>query len=57
MLAFTERINLKQSARAASHGCIRTANWDAARVKELVTVGNIVSIFLSHGSPTALSSR
>jgi lipoprotein-anchoring transpeptidase ErfK/SrfK len=31
--------------RAASHGCIRTANWDAARVKELVTVGNIVSIF------------
>ncbi|PYL98131.1 MAG: hypothetical protein DME27_06305 [Verrucomicrobia bacterium] len=31
--------------RAASHGCIRTANWDAARVKELVTVGDIVSIF------------
>ena len=31
--------------RAASHGCIRTANWDAARVKELVTVGNTVSIF------------
>src|SRR6184192_3821554 len=31
--------------RAASHGCIRTANWDAARVKELVTVGNVVSIF------------
>lgn len=31
--------------RAASHGCIRTANWDAARVKELVTVGNMVSIF------------
>jgi lipoprotein-anchoring transpeptidase ErfK/SrfK len=31
--------------RAASHGCIRTSNWDAARVKELVTVGNTVSIF------------
>jgi lipoprotein-anchoring transpeptidase ErfK/SrfK len=31
--------------RAASHGCIRTANWDAARVKERVTVGNTVSIF------------
>lgn len=31
--------------RAASHGCIRTANWDAARVKELVTVGNMVSIY------------
>jgi lipoprotein-anchoring transpeptidase ErfK/SrfK len=31
--------------RAASHGCIRTANWDAARIKELVTVGNTVSIF------------
>ncbi|MGI9114963.1 MAG: L,D-transpeptidase family protein [Chthoniobacterales bacterium] len=31
--------------RAASHGCIRTANWDAARVRELVTVGNTVSIF------------
>lgn len=31
--------------RAASHGCIRTANWDAARIKELVSVGNEVSIF------------
>jgi lipoprotein-anchoring transpeptidase ErfK/SrfK len=31
--------------RAASHGCIRTANWDAARIKELVSVGNVVSIF------------
>jgi lipoprotein-anchoring transpeptidase ErfK/SrfK len=31
--------------RAASHGCIRTANWDAARIKELVSVGNQVSIF------------
>lgn len=31
--------------RAASHGCIRTANWDAARVKDLVTTGDMVSIF------------
>ncbi|MFL6543159.1 MAG: L,D-transpeptidase [Chthoniobacterales bacterium] len=31
--------------RAASHGCIRTANWDAARIKELVSVGDVVSIF------------
>ncbi|MFL6584110.1 MAG: L,D-transpeptidase [Chthoniobacterales bacterium] len=31
--------------RAASHGCIRTANWDAARIKELVSVGDQVSIF------------
>ena len=31
--------------RAASHGCIRTANWDAARVKDMVSVGNQVSIF------------
>jgi lipoprotein-anchoring transpeptidase ErfK/SrfK len=37
--------NPETIGRAASHGCIRTANWDAARVKELVTVGNIVSIF------------
>ena len=31
--------------RAASHGCIRLANWDAARVKDLVSVGNVVEIF------------
>jgi lipoprotein-anchoring transpeptidase ErfK/SrfK len=37
--------NPETIGRAASHGCIRTANWDAARVKELVTVGNPVSIF------------
>ena len=37
--------NPETIGRAASHGCIRTANWDAARVKELVTVGNTVSIF------------
>ena len=30
---------------AASHGCIRLANWDAARVKDLVSVGNTVLIF------------
>lgn len=37
--------NPETIGRAASHGCIRTANWDAARVRELVTVGNAVSIF------------
>jgi lipoprotein-anchoring transpeptidase ErfK/SrfK len=31
--------------RAASHGCIRTANWDAARIKDLISVGNTVSIY------------
>jgi len=37
--------NPETIGRAASHGCIRTANWDAARVKDLVTVGTPVSIF------------
>jgi lipoprotein-anchoring transpeptidase ErfK/SrfK len=37
--------NPETIGRAGSHGCIRTANWDAARVRELVTVGNAVSIF------------
>lgn len=37
--------NPETIGRAASHGCIRTANWDAARVKDLVSVGNPVSIF------------
>jgi lipoprotein-anchoring transpeptidase ErfK/SrfK len=37
--------NPETIGRAASHGCIRTANWDAARIRELVTVGNAVSIF------------
>ncbi len=37
--------NPETIGRAASHGCIRTANWDGARVKELVTVGDVVSIF------------
>lgn len=31
--------------RAASHGCIRLANWDAIRVKDMVSVGNTVIIF------------
>jgi lipoprotein-anchoring transpeptidase ErfK/SrfK len=30
--------------RAGSHGCIRMANWDAVRIKDLVTVGNKVTI-------------
>jgi lipoprotein-anchoring transpeptidase ErfK/SrfK len=37
--------NPETIGRAASHGCIRTANWDAARVKDMVSVGNSVSIF------------
>lgn len=37
--------NPETIGRAASHGCIRTANWDAARIKELVSTGNAVSIF------------
>jgi lipoprotein-anchoring transpeptidase ErfK/SrfK len=37
--------NPETIGRAASHGCVRLANWDAARVKELVSVGNTVIIF------------
>ena len=37
--------NPETIGRAASHGCIRTANWDAARIKDLVSVGNTVEIF------------
>jgi lipoprotein-anchoring transpeptidase ErfK/SrfK len=31
--------------RSASHGCIRLANWDAARVVDQVTVGMTVEIY------------
>jgi lipoprotein-anchoring transpeptidase ErfK/SrfK len=31
--------------RSASHGCIRLANWDAARVVNQVTVGMTVEIY------------
>lgn len=37
--------NPETIGRAASHGCIRTANWDAARIKDLVTKGAVVEIF------------
>ncbi len=37
--------NPETIGRAASHGCIRTANWDAARIKDLVTVNDVVEIF------------
>lgn len=37
--------NPETIGRAASHGCIRTANWDAARIKDLVTKENVVEIF------------
>ena len=31
--------------RSGSHGCIRLANWDAARVVNQVTVGMTVEIY------------
>ncbi len=37
--------NPETIGRAGSHGCIRSANWDAARIKDLVTKGNTVEIF------------
>jgi lipoprotein-anchoring transpeptidase ErfK/SrfK len=37
--------NPETIGRAASHGCIRTANWDAARIKDMVTKGCVVEIF------------
>lgn len=37
--------NPETIGRAASHGCIRLANWDAVRVKDVVSVGNPVIIF------------
>ena len=37
--------NPETIGRAASHGCIRLANWDAARIKEFVGKGNVVEIF------------
>ena len=37
--------NPETIGRAASHGCIRLANWDAARIKDLVSTGNTVIIF------------
>ena len=37
--------NPETIGRAASHGCIRLANWDAIRLKDLVTVNNTVIIF------------
>jgi lipoprotein-anchoring transpeptidase ErfK/SrfK len=37
--------NPETIGRAGSHGCIRTANWDAAKIKDLVTVGDVVAIY------------
>jgi lipoprotein-anchoring transpeptidase ErfK/SrfK len=37
--------NPETIGRAGSHGCIRLANWDAARVKDLISVGNVVEIY------------
>jgi lipoprotein-anchoring transpeptidase ErfK/SrfK len=36
--------NAATIGRAGSHGCIRLANWDAALIRNLVTVGTPVSI-------------
>lgn len=36
--------NPESIGRSASHGCIRLSNWDAARFRDLVTVGNKVTI-------------
>ena len=37
--------NPETIGRAASHGCIRVANWDVIRLKDLISVGNTVIIF------------
>lgn len=37
--------NPETIGRAASHGCVRLANWDAIRLKDIVSVGNTVIIF------------
>ncbi len=37
--------NPETIGRAASHGCIRLANWDAIRLKDLLSVNNTVVIF------------
>jgi lipoprotein-anchoring transpeptidase ErfK/SrfK len=37
--------NPETIGRAGSHGCIRMANWDAAKIKDLVTVGDVVGIY------------
>ena len=37
--------NPETIGRAASHGCVRLANWDALRAKDVVSVSNTVIIF------------
>ena len=37
--------NPETIGRAASHGCVRLANWDAIRLKDFISVGNTVIIF------------
>jgi lipoprotein-anchoring transpeptidase ErfK/SrfK len=37
--------NPETIGRAASHGCIRVANWDVIRLKDQISVGNTVIIF------------
>jgi lipoprotein-anchoring transpeptidase ErfK/SrfK len=43
--------NPETIGRAGSHGCIRMANWDAARIKDLVSVGARVTIYLGEDVP------
>ncbi len=44
--------NPETIGRAASHGCIRLANWDAVKLSQLVTVGTTVKID-GEGKPPA----
>jgi lipoprotein-anchoring transpeptidase ErfK/SrfK len=37
--------NPETIGHAASHGCIHLVNWDAIRLKELISVGDTVIIF------------
>lgn len=49
--------NPETIGRAGSHGCIRMANWDAARIKDLVSVGNKVTITQGVPLPGAVASQ
>jgi lipoprotein-anchoring transpeptidase ErfK/SrfK len=50
--------NPETIGRAGSHGCIRTANWDAARLKDLVGPGTKVTITMGVPfSPTLAKAR
>ena len=44
--------NPETIGRAASHGCIRLANWDAVKLSQMVTMGTTVHID-GEGKPPA----